>query len=150
MRTSVLFINLEFTRWKRGRHLSYAAQLGLEEGLAANGVDYFTLPTTWIKRAKGILAGRKFDQVWLELVHTDLNEDFYKWLSALAPVRVGFLLESAEYSADEYKRHPFLKGRTDLIRRRLNFMTHLVACDERDAENFSRVIPSFWWPQAVP
>lgn len=150
MRTSILLINLEFLSWARAKNLSYCAQLGLEEGLHAQGVDYFTLPSLWILRAKDLLAGRKFDQVWVEIVQTPWNEESLNWLKNIAPIRVGFLPESTQYSQSEYAMHPFLNGRSDLIHKRLKYFTHLVVCDEVDTELSKKTIPTFWWPQAVP
>ncbi len=148
--SSILLISLESLVWSQAKHLSYCAQLGLEEGLAAHGVNVVTIPSLWSRRAKDLIGRQSFDQIWVELVHTNLSDDFFKWLTTLAPIRVGFLLESAEYSPEEHQRHPFLNGRINLIKSHLKFITHLVACDEHDAENFQKVVPSFWWPQAVP
>ncbi|MHC4184678.1 MAG: hypothetical protein ACYSR4_01930, partial [Planctomycetota bacterium] len=43
-RLRVLLFPLEFSTWKRASHWTYAAQLGLEEGFAANDVEFFTIP----------------------------------------------------------------------------------------------------------
>ncbi len=74
-----------------------------------------------------------------------------EWMASLAPVRVGFLAESLEYTPEEIGIFPQLAARKDASRRRLRFATHVAACDERDAADLkSSQIPAMWWPQAVP
>jgi glycosyltransferase involved in cell wall biosynthesis len=150
MKHSILLIGLELLTWRRAKHISYCAQLGLEEGFDSNNVEYFTLPSVWAYRIKDILRGRKFDQVWIEVVHSKFSDQFCQELKQIAPIRVGFLLESAQYSGEEYRRHPFLRGRENVIKNYIQYLTHLVVCDENDVNYFQREIPSFWWPQAVP
>ena len=65
----ILHLQLEFNTWSDARPWTYSVGLGLEEGLASNRVQFTTLPTTWLPRAEQILAGKRFDQVWLEVVH---------------------------------------------------------------------------------
>ena len=47
MTRRVLCLFLEFNWWDVARPLTYAAQLGLEEGLRANGCRPLTVTTPW-------------------------------------------------------------------------------------------------------
>jgi hypothetical protein len=148
----VLVLQLEFPTWNQARYWSYSAQLALEEGLQAHGVQFFTLTTPWLARAPEICRGQQFDQVWLELVQQPLDETQLQWIAGLAPVRVGLLPESLEYTAEEYSLYPWLVPRKQLVEGRLQYITHAVAVDERDVEeiNARRLASAMWWPQAVP
>ena len=148
----ILLIALELPLWHKARSLSYCAQLAFEEGLKDQGIDYFTITTPWLRSVKEILQDKKFDQVWVELTHSHFNEELLEWLSQLAPVRVGFILESLDYSADEQAVLPFLKERRGLVEKKIKYLTHVITCDEKDADNFNvrHFIPALWWPQAVP
>lgn len=158
----ILNLALEFPTWPKARHWSYAEQLGMEEGFQANEVEYFTLPAlwgrpasgpnSWLRYAQELCSGRRFDQVWVEVIHSELDEAFLEWLAAQAPVRVGFLPESLEYDAREVADFPFLKMRPPLVAKRLRYLTHAMAFDEMDAArlNTSGPVPAMWWPAAVP
>jgi len=148
----VLFLALEFPQWKEARHVSYAAQLGMEEGLRELGVDCFTITTPWFSEARALCAGRRFDQVWIEVARHDVLENpWLEWMASLAPVRLGLLAESLEYGSEETAIFPELAARNDATRRRLRYVTHVAACDEHDAANLKASrIPAMWWPQAVP
>ena len=148
----VLLIELEFTTWRTARHWSYASQLGIEEGLRANGVEYFTITTPWLSQAQKICIGKHFDQVWIEIVHYDYNKAFLEWVAGLAPVRIGLMAESLEYYPEEYAVFPILKERRNKVEGRFKYITHVVAGDEKDVDNINRrgQVPAFWWPQAVP
>jgi tetratricopeptide (TPR) repeat protein len=158
----ILFIALEFSTWKGARSLSYTAQMGLEEGFAANNVEYLTIPAiqgisarfpaSWLFHAKQICSNRSFDQVWIELVHSDPGDEFLEWLTEVAPVRVGILLESLQFDEGIYNLHPPLRHREAAVDSRLRYMTHALAVDEADAEELNRkgTVKAIWWPQAVP
>jgi GT2 family glycosyltransferase/2-polyprenyl-3-methyl-5-hydroxy-6-metoxy-1,4-benzoquinol methylase/tetratricopeptide (TPR) repeat protein len=157
----VLLIALEFPTWQQARHWSYAAQLGIEEGLRANEVEYLTIPAiwgqacsspSWRRHVREICAGKRFDQVWVELVHSDLDETFLEWLTSLAPLRLGLLPESLEYGPEESTLYPHLAGRKALVERRLQYMTHALTIDEKDAEDITRcgLAAAMWWPASVP
>jgi hypothetical protein len=128
--------------------------LGLEEGLAANKVEFFTLTPPWFPWAKKICAKMKFDQVWInDIVHLEeLNEGRMQWLSGLAPVRLGFAVESFKYSAEEYALFPGIQRRNSAIPMRLRYITHLVLGDEKDDEEFSirGNIRAMWLPAVIP
>lgn len=147
----ILLIALEFNTWRSARHLSYCAQLAFEEGLESHGIEYFTITTPWLGRIREILNGRQFDQVWVELVHSNFNENLLDWISQLAPIRIGFILESLNYSTEEKTFLPLLKERKIVVARKIKYMTHVVACDENDVDDLNNTsVQTFWWPQAVP
>ncbi|MDB6020166.1 MAG: hypothetical protein JWQ04_23 [Pedosphaera sp.] len=158
----VLFIPLEFLRWQQARSMTYAAQLGLEEGFRANGVEVVTLPAlwdhpssapaSWLSRAKNLLAGQTFDQIWVTLVHSHFEDDFLDWLRTLAPVRIGFIVESLEYTPEECAAHPPFKARRAYVEHQMRAMTHVLTLDEHDADwiNAEGVAQALWWPGAVP
>jgi tetratricopeptide (TPR) repeat protein len=158
----ILFLPFEITEWKQARHLAYPAQLGLEEGLAAHGVEVITLPMlrglspdareAWLGCVRELCANEKFDQVWVELVHSEWTEDALLWLESVAPKRVGFLMESLRYDPEALKFAPSVRGRWNLVEHRLRFVTHVLAVDEHDAAEINRrkLTAAVWWPQAVP
>jgi Glycosyl transferases group 1 len=158
----ILYIFLDFSTWKSARSWSYSAQLGLEEGFAANKVEFLTIPAihgisaqfpaSWLFHAKQICSGKQFDQVWIEMVHTDPGDEFLEWLATIAPVRVALLPESLEFDEKIYTLHPPLRHRKAAVDSRLRFMTHALAVDEADAEelNSKGTVKAIWWPQAVP
>ena len=152
----ILHLQLEFNTWSDARPWTYSVGLGLEEGLASNRVQFTTLPTTWLPRAEQILAGKRFDQVWLEVVHQAQFDQAWDWVASLAPVRVGFVGESLRYGPEEAELwpelYPRLSTRHHLVSTRLPYLTHAVATDEADAAelNAAGPVPAMWWPQAVP
>jgi hypothetical protein len=159
---NVLFLMLEFRNWQQARSLAYPSQLGLVEALRATGATVLTLPVvygiapdapgSWLRHAQRLVAGMQFDQVWIEVVHSSLDAETLAWLTRLAPIRVGFILESLQYSPAVYAHAPHLQGRKELVWDRLRSLTHAVAADEVDADEIehSGAVRGLWWPQAVP
>lgn len=143
----VLRLDLEFSTWRWARYWTYPAQLGLEEGLRAHGADCLTVTTPWLPRVREICAGRRFDQVWLEVVHNRLDPGLLEWLRAVAPVRIGFVSESLSYRPDEYAQWPELKARRERVEERLPYLTHVVTADEKDADevNARGSACGLWW-----
>lgn len=162
LHTRVLLVQLEFLTWARARPLSYCAAFGIEEGLAAAGCDctilpaMYELPTTdagsWLAHLPRLLGGERFDQVWIWLPHNRFDEGFLEWVTSVAPVRVGLLVESARYTAEEYEQFPWLLGRVELVRRYARHLTHVAVVDERDrAECEEWGVRATHWPAgAVP
>lgn len=132
-RLQVLLIELEFPTWRKARHWSYTSQLGMEEGLRASGVECLTLTTPWLSRSQAICAGKRFDQVWVEVVHNDLDDTFLEVVASVAPVRIGMMAEFLDYSSDVYAFAPHLKERRFAVEKRLKYLTHVLAGDEEDA-----------------
>ena len=148
MKRRVLCLFVEFNWWGPARPLTYTAQLGLEDGLRANGCWTATLTTPWLPRLREILRGQRFDQVWIEIVHqATLDDDVLSFVVDLAPVRVGFLLESIVSAS------PAHQARERRVERRKKFLTHALAVDEVDVaemEGAGDDVRACWWPQAVP
>ncbi len=151
-RLKVLLLGLEFPRWEQARRSSYAGQLAFERALQFHEVDCTTITTPWFSQARQLCRGRRFDQVWVEIGRHDILEpDWLEWMSGLAPVRLGMLTESLDYSPEDMWVFPELGIRRDVVRGRLKYVTHVLACDEQDSAALnSNRIPSMWWPQAVP
>jgi len=147
-RLRVLLLPLEFVRWQRARHWTYAAQLGFEEGLTSNDVEFFTIPVlqevrssspaSWLYHAQQLCKDKKFDQVWVWLVHPQYDPEFLAWVKDVAPIRVGFLMESLEYDEQDYQVNPRLRGRKELVEHQMRYMTHILAGDEADGERINR------------
>lgn len=158
----ILFIFLDFPNWRLGRSLGYPTQMGVEVALRKSGADVSSIvtmhglnsddPGTWLSRARELYDGQRFDQVWIELVHTTYDESFLQWVSTLAPVRLGFVMESLQYEPYVYEMLPPLKARKELVGQRLNYMTHVLLADEQDATDLNQTgrINAMWWPQTVP
>ncbi|MGB0383265.1 MAG: glycosyltransferase family protein [Ardenticatenaceae bacterium] len=150
----ILLVQCEWRTWRLARQWSYNWHLGIEEGLAANNVEFFTLTTPWLARAKELCAGKHFDQVWInDLAHFGENEFYphehheaeFAWLTTLAPICVGFLTESLHYSPEELSAFPNLAERKRWQAPFLAQVTHVVASDERDAEVLSSQGKSACW-----
>jgi glycosyltransferase involved in cell wall biosynthesis/SAM-dependent methyltransferase len=158
----ILYIPVEFSCWRLARSMPYDIQLSLEEGFRANGAEVVTLPAfwehassspaSWLSRAKTLLAGQQFDQVWVILVHCRYEDDFLDWLRTLAPVRIGFIHESLEYTPDEYQALPPLKYRRGFVEHQIRAMTHVLAYDEYDVArlNAEGLTKALWWPGCLP
>jgi len=158
----VLLIQLEIPSWVRARSWSYASQLGIEEGFLANNVEFMTLlafsgipssdSRSWLGYARKLCCGKRFDQVWVEIVHSDLEDDFLEWLSTLAPVRIGYIAESLRYDPEEWAIDASFQHRWVKVQRRLHYLTHALVIDEKDAEdlNAQTRVRAMWCPAAVP
>jgi len=154
LRPRVIFIPLEFQTWQNASHQPYSCCLGFEEGFDAAGADYFTVPayhestssekSSWLSRINELCRGMKFDQVWIEIVHSRYDSQFLEWITAIAPVRIGIMGESIETDPQE---HPAgVKHRRENIERSLSAMTHLILVDETDVDRFNSVgkLPAKW------
>lgn len=156
-----LLILLDFQTWATARPWTYSASYAVQEGLMANGVECVTVPAiaehgcatpaSWVYHARKALKGQRFDQVWLWLIHTPLDEATLEWVEELAPVRIGVLMESLRYDEEDYQWAPKLRARLPELQRQLPYLTHVLTPDERDAAELGalggpRVL---WWPQMV-
>ncbi|MBL9166735.1 MAG: glycosyltransferase [Verrucomicrobiales bacterium] len=158
----ILYLCLEFAQWQYAKRLAYPAGLGMEEGFRANDVEWVTIPSVcgfsetarlaWQKQVRRLCAGQHFDQVWVELVHSEWDEEFWQWISGLAPIRVGLVMESLRYDPEVYVQAPQLRDRHARVLERLSHVTHALCIDEIDAEelNQKRTVAAIWWPQTVP
>lgn len=157
-----LLLQLEFPTWKTARPWTYGASFAVSDGLRANGVECVTVPimpadassapSSWLYHARRFLAGERFDQVWIWLVHASLDSEILDWITTLAPVRVGFFMESLRYEEEDYRWAPELRSRHAEFQRQFEFLTHALLVDERDvAELTARGrIPALWCPGLVP
>ena len=131
--------------------------------MKAQGVETWVLPAfqglddsdrrSWLSRAKAILKGEKFDQVWIWTVHNEYSDDFLDLIVHLAPIRVGWLGENLFYASKEYAVSPELHERRKNFLRQARALTHvIVAADEVEVEYIREEIglPAVWWPTAVP
>ena len=140
----VLFIQHELLSWDRARMWGYEWHLGLEEGFKANNVEFFTLTTTWFPAAKELISGMKFDQVWInDITHmfepggcggVQLSEKDLEWLASLAPVRLGCVIESLSYSAEQHASNPALCYARQTLQTTAKYMTHIIVPDEEDID----------------
>ena len=132
----ILYLPLEFNRFYSARRFPYPLGIGMIEGF--KNIDHTTIPATyhndmWLKYAKDIVGDKKFDQVWLEVVHSQMSDEFLNWLTELAPIRVGFIVESLTIAKDEFISNPTgTQRRIDNTYQKLPYLTHCVVTDERD------------------
>ena len=162
MKPKILLVQLEFGTWDRARAWSYLGNFAVEDGLRANGCECVTIPAlcdipdtsplSWLHHAKDLLAGQRFDQAWVWLVHNRYSDVFLGWLAELAPVRVGLIMESLRYSEEDCRRWPHLRERAGIVERQASYMTHVLAADEHDAEMLNQAgsLRALFWPSAVP
>ena len=159
--TRILLLQLEFPTWKQARAWTYPACFGVAEGLRASGVECVTLPLiadapysskTWLAHMKRMVSGQRFDQVWVWLVHAPLDDTILQWLSELAPIRVGIIMESLQYSEEDYAWAPHLRARQGLVEQQVRALTHVLVPDECDVEPTTAHtgVPALWWPPMVP
>ncbi|MGJ7914841.1 glycosyltransferase [Massilia sp. LXY-6] len=158
----ILFIFVEFPNWRMARSLSFPTQVGLEHALRQSGADVFSVPClsimdnnsngNWLSRLQEMVGERKYDQVWIEVVHANFDEQFLSWVASLAPVRLGMVMESLQYEPYVYDLEPYLKTRKERVVRRLAYMTHALMVDEVDVSDLNQdgKIKAMWWPQTVP
>jgi GT2 family glycosyltransferase/2-polyprenyl-3-methyl-5-hydroxy-6-metoxy-1,4-benzoquinol methylase/tetratricopeptide (TPR) repeat protein len=158
----ILLVQLEFGTWAQAKAWSYVGNFAVEDGLLANGCECVVLPAlcdvpdtspqSWLHYAKDLVAGQRFDQVWVWLVHNRYSDAFLDWIAELAPVRVGLVMESLRYGEQDYRRWPHLRERAGLVQRQVRRMTHVLAADERDAEmlNDAGLVQAMYWPAAMP
>lgn len=157
-----LLLQLEFPTWKTARPWTYGGGFAIADGLAANGVTCVTVPigpnvsasspSSWLSHARRILAGQRFDQVWLWLVHASLDPAILEWVAELAPVRIGFFMESLRYEEEDYRWAPELRTRHVAFQRQLDYLTHALLVDERDVAELTALgkTPALWFPGLVP
>ncbi len=155
---SALLIQLEFPTWKLARPWTYSGSFAIQDGLSRLGVECFTIPAipgeqrSWLSYARSFCQNKKFDQVWIWLVHYPYDEATLDWIGRLAPVRIGVLMESMRYSPETYVAAPHLAKRPEVIHRQIKSLTHVLTYDENDADelNAQQAVQALWWPPAVP
>jgi len=142
MAISILYLPLEFNRYFSAKKFPYPLGIGMVEGF--KDVQHITIPATyhadmWLKHVKDIVGDNKFDQVWLEVVHSQMSDEFLNWLTTIASVRVGFIVESLTIAPDEFISNSIgTRRRIDNMHQKLPYLTHIVVCDERDLKTFNK------------
>lgn len=158
----ILFVQKEYANWSSAKMWGYCWHLGIEEGLRNNNVEVTTIVSSWMPRAKEIVGNKIFDQVWInDITHQfkpggpenyNLTLDDLVWLASLAPVRLGILVESLNYTLEQYESNPILYETKQLLIRNSPYITHLVYPDEKDTEEiwqFSNT-PALWYLVGIP
>lgn len=158
----ILFIPHELSDYNLAKATSYTSQFALEEGFQFNDIDFVTIPSaygyftseknSWLSRIKTLLKGDTFDQVWISLVHTPYEDDFLEWLKTIAPIRVGLVVESLEYSIEECRENGHFIYRRSFTEHQLRAMTHALMVDEHDVDRANKMgfVKALWWPSAIP
>ena len=160
MLMKILCVPPEFTTWKMAQPMSYPAGLAWEEGFAGCGVESFILPglirtqyyapESFLDHARRLCAKTRFDAVWLTIPHVGYDPDFLEWLKEIAPVRVGYFLESMEAYWGANPTETSRRKRERALAA-LPYLTHALVWDEADiAELNARGIPAMWCPVHVP
>ncbi len=151
---SILYLPLEFASWHSAKKMSYPLSVGMLEGLEGNGEECLTLPVLYhegidFKLIKSIVGDRKFSQIWLEVVHSKLQPELLEWLTDVAPIRVGFVVESLTILPDEFENNrEGTQRRVDNLEQKLPYLTHMLVTDDRDIDKFD--IPTMLCVASVP
>ncbi len=157
----ILLLQLEFPTWAQARAWTYPACFGVAEGLRAAGAACTTVPLlantslapeAWLVHAREAVAGKRFDQVWVWLVHAPLASSVLEWIASLAPVRVGIVMESLTYDEADYAWAGHLRSRMQAVVEQSRVLTHVLVPDERDVEPLAGQggVRTLWWPTMVP
>ena len=158
----ILFVQHESKDWKTARMWGYNVHIGLEEGFESSEVQVTTLLSSWFPAARRLCSGKQFDQVWInDTIHMfepnrwgyyHLAKRDLEWLAGLAPIRVGFVIESLKYSDDQYAEWPSLLNYPEILKQALPYLTHVMAYDEDDVEYIRdmRDIPVTWFAHPIP
>jgi len=143
---NILYLPLEFPNFYSAKKLTYPVGVGLVEGF--KGMSFTVVPSfynsdLWLQYLNQIVMGQEFNQVWIEVVHSKMSKETLDFIASLAPVIVGFMIESLTMHPDEYIASPEgAKNRDDNLAMKLPYLTHAVVTDERDL-NFSTVPTTF-------
>lgn len=158
---NILILHLEFSSWQVAKSWSYETQLGIFDGFNINSIrlsellnPYGGLPFkksfgTFIKK---LINNRKFDQVWVEVVHSDYDDDFLSFIQSLAPVRVALICESLLYTKEDCGFAPILSERYTQVKRKLEYFTHVLTVDEADVNliESDSSLNALWWVPGIP
>ena len=159
---NILLLQLEFSRWKTARPWTYPMNFGIAQVLKDIGNEVFTIPVipdqnldfrnSWLGHAQDLCYGKKFDQVWVWLLHYPFEQDTLDWIRTMAPIRVGILGESMRYDLEDYAQEPSLYDRPTIIRHQAQCLTHILVGDEHDEIEISRWgnLEALWCPGGVP
>lgn len=149
----ILLLQAEHPHWAQARSYPYYLNFGFEEALRASGAEVLMVTSPWFAHLPALSAGRTFDQVWLnDLSHFADYEITVDAIADLAPVRIGFVTESVEYTPEEYALFPWLSERRMRLDAQFAGLTHLVAVDEQDVVDLQPRwgVPTMWLPCSMP
>jgi len=161
-RQKILFVQQELTDWNAARMWGYTAHIGLEEGLEACEVEFTTILSSWFPFIKEFYAESTFDQVWInDVIHMfepkgwryyRLTLDDLDWLASLAPVRLGFVIESLNYTEDDYIRAPYLANYIRILQKTIPYLTHILTPDEKDIDTIASMgsVHVDWYVMSIP
>jgi len=150
----ILYLPLEFSSFFSAKKLSYPVCIGMVEGFETNRIEHLTVPIMyhtqlWLCKLKELVGGRKFDQVWFEVVHSVIPEDILEWLTSLAPVRVGFVIENMDITPEEYQINSIgTQRRVDNLNQKLPYLTHAMVMNASDIVTFN--IPAMHCATSIP
>jgi len=151
---NILHLPLEFHRWHSAKKFSYPVGVGMIEGIENNDIHHYTIPAMysggfWLDFIKEMVGAIKFDQVWLEVVHSTIPKSILEWLATVAPIRVGFIVESLTINPNEFKDNQAgTQRRVDNLNLKLPYLTHVLVCDGMDLNKFK--IPSMLFATSIP
>lgn len=158
---NILMMMLEFPSWGIARTWNYSTAYGLVEGFRANDVDVTFIPifgrcnpethSRWLAHLKRVLTGKKFDAVFLGMIHSRLDEELFEILKSVSKVRVGYIMESLTHTDWELQNFP-LANRQAEVYSDLKHLTHAVTLDEYDAELIKQDLglEAMWLAQSIP
>lgn len=150
----ILYLPLEFDKWFSAKKLSYSVSVGMVEGFESEHIDHLTIPLMyhrdiWLKQIRSIIGDDKFDQIWIEVVHSTVPPDLLKWVASLAPIRLGIVIESLTIAPNEFEDNPLGSSRRiSNFEQKLPFLTHAVVSDSRDLGVLN--LPTQMYSIAIP
>ena len=148
----ILYLSLEFPRFYSARKFSYPLGIGMVEGF--KNIDYVAIPALYtqildLPAIKAIIGDQTFDQVWLEVAHSQMSDELLTFLTEIAPIRVGFVVESLTIDPKEFVSNAVgTQRRIDNLEHKTPYLTHVVVTDERDLDYFN--IPTMLGIASVP
>jgi glycosyltransferase involved in cell wall biosynthesis len=142
----ILNLPLELTSLEASKRYGYSMSIGLDEAFAAIGADVVTVPalslwppdqapTYWLAHLKDIIGAQTFDQVWVEILYSNLPRELLEFLATIAPVRVGLMTESRKLFRGEYD--DLFADLPTIFNKRLPYLTHVLFPDEKDVESLT-------------
>jgi hypothetical protein len=132
----ILYLPLEFPRFFSARKFPYPLGVGMVEGF--RDIEHLTIPALYdepltLNHLDHLIGEQTFDQIWLEVVHSKMSDELLEFLTKIAPVRVGFIVESLTIDPKEFISNAVgTQRRVDNTYQKLPYLTHAVVTDERD------------------
>jgi glycosyltransferase involved in cell wall biosynthesis len=150
---------LEFPSWELAKPWSYISGYAVVDALrnAGHDVELVVLlhgsDDETLARVIGAFndRGARFDCAFFWLPHLEYGERFWRVADRLAPKRVGVLIESLRYTADEVSQLKHLARRRKQVLRSLAHCTHVITLDPADFRELeSEGHRAFWVAGIVP